>query len=85
MSTRCTACNVALLDNLVGYKREIELEDGGFLEIEEDLCNKCRTASTLKINILEKEYQFDNLSDGLTPSTGFSDETMQEIVYEQYK
>lgn len=75
MSTRCTACNAKLHDNQVGYVREIELEDEETIFIIEDLCTSCRNASTLDINILEKEYQFDNLTDGVaTPSAGFSDD-----------
>lgn len=75
MSTRCIACNTKLHGNQVGYVREIELEDETVITVTEDLCTTCRNASTLDINILEKEYQLDNLTDGIaTPSAGFSDD-----------
>lgn len=74
MSVRCVACNTELHDSQMVSKREVEIEDGKIETFYEDMCHTCRGKSRLDYSILEREYPFDDLTDGMTPSTGFSDD-----------
>lgn len=73
--SRCRCCDKKLSEVELMSSTYVTDENGNEIKINEpdDFCFNCRVESSSKNNYTEREYQFEDLSSGLTPSYGFSD------------
>ena len=73
---RCKSCNVILTQSEM-LSSTYYGDDSGeeIIKVDEpdELCFNCRTISKTTDKYTDKEYQFDDLTGGMTPSHGFSD------------
>lgn len=78
---RCKSCDVILtqaemLSSTYYGNESDDLYDLEIIKIDEpdELCFNCRTMAKTTYKYTDREHQFDELTGGLTPSHGFSDD-----------
>ena len=68
---RCKCCNKMMSDADLLSKRFFLDANGNKITVQEDFCSQCRSSSYIE-NVTD--YQFENLTQGLTQPSGFSDD-----------
>lgn len=70
---RCKCCNVILSEMERMSKIRFEDDKGNSFEHYDDLCFNCRTDSLVIETYVNREYTFNDLTEGLSTPSGFSD------------